>query len=639
MGKKAILFLTVLILLFTVILTGHLRVDHYLANMSLREKVTQTLMMDFRIWDNGENGEDGAEDFTVMNDDVRKIIKDYDIGAVILFANNIKSTEYTYALVNEMQSAVCSDGGIPLLIATDQEGGTVYRLGSGTALPGNMALAATGDTENAYTAGGIIGRELGCLGINTDLAPVLDVNSNANNPVIGLRSFSDDAGTVGKMASKYIDGLNKFGVIGCAKHFPGHGDTDTDSHYGLPTVDKPLYVLLENELRPFNIAISNGIEMIMTAHILYPQLESDTEYSEKTGEYEALPATMSDDIISRLLKDRMGFDGIVCTDAMNMTGITDYWDEPQAVVNALKAGADMICMPTSVRNTDELSKLDTLIDGVIAAVESGELPESRLDDACRRILTVKSRHGLLGHTVAKTSLDEAMSIVGSTENRALERQIAAKAITVIENKNNTLPLKLSENSKLLMLTPYNNECAQLVMGWNRAKAAGLVPDGAQVKVICYGNEDYSEYEEDINWADTVLLVSEISSSKKIMDKVWSYSIPKALLECAEKNGRTTLVMSVDKPYDVQVYPEADAILVTYGCKGSSLDPTEVLTDGITESEAACGPNITAGIEVVMGVFGAEGKLPINVPKLDMDTYSYEDKTLYPKGYGLTYPAA
>ena len=627
--------LAVLMLLLIFILTANLRVERRLENMSLRQKVTQTFMMEFRTWDDGENGE---ADFTVMNDDVRRIIEDYDFGAVILFAQNIKTTEETYALVNEMQAAAGANGGIPLLIATDQEGGAVYRLGSGTALPGNMALAATQDTENAYLAGGIIGRELGCLGINTDLAPVVDVNSNANNPVIGLRSFSDDADTVGKMASKYIEGLDCSDVIGCAKHFPGHGDTDTDSHYGLPVVDKPLYVLLGNELRPFGTAISNGIEMIMTAHILYPQLEADTVYSEKTGKYEVLPATMSDDIISGLLKDRMGFDGIVCTDAMKMAGVSDFWDEVQASVNALKAGADMICIPTDVGSIDALEKLDTLIDGIIAAVESGEIPEERLDDACRRILTVKLRHGLLDCADAKYSLDEALNTMGSTENRTLEREISAKAVTVTENKNSLLPLKLTENSKLLIYTPYNNECAQLVMGWNRAKAAGLVPDGAQVRVICYGNEDFSDYEADINWADTVLTVSEISSPKKIMDNAWTYAVPQALLECAVENGRTTAVMSVDKPYDVQLYPNADAVLAVYGCKGSAVDPTEALMNGITDSEAACGPNITAGIEVALGVFGAGGKLPVDIPKLDKQTYSYTDEIIYPRSYGLTYPA-
>lgn len=610
-------------------------VDDYISRMSLRQKVTQMIMMEFRVWDSDGSG---TKDFTVMNGDVRKIIEDYDFGAVILFSNNIKTTEDTFRLVQAMQTAASVDGGIPLLLTVDQEGGSVYRLGSGTALPGNMALGATGDADNAYEAGRIIGSELSCLGINTTLSPVVDVNSNANNPVIGLRSFGDDAGVVGNMASKYIEGLAEYDVIGCAKHFPGHGDTGTDSHYGLPVVDKSPDVLMNNELLPYNIAISQGIEMIMTAHILYPQLESDTVYSQKTGKRESLPATMSDDILTGLLKGKLGFEGIVCTDAMEMAGIADYWDEVQATVNAIKAGADMICVPTNVVRMADLPKLDAVIDGVIAAVKSGEIPEARLDDACRRILTVKANHGLLSYNPSDYSLSEALSVVGCAENRAMERQLAAKAVTVIQNKNNTLPLKLTGSSKVLMLTPYDNECGQLVMGWNRAGEAGLIPDGAQVRVVRYNSGDISAYKNDINWADTVWIDSEISSASKIKSNSWVYAGPRALLEYAESMGKTTVVMSVDKPYDVQEYPEADAVLAVYGCKGSTVDPTEALIGGITESKAACGPNITAGVEVALGVFGASGRLPINIPKLNRQTCSYGNEILYARGYGLTYPA-
>ena len=610
-------------------------VDTVLSQMTLRQKVTQMMMMEFRTWNSDGSG---AKDFTVMNDDVRKILADYDFGAVILMANNIQTTEDTFKLVQDMQAAATADGGIPLILSVDQEGGSVYRLGSGTALPGNMALGATFDSNNAYLAGKIIGSELGVLGINTSLSPVVDVNNNANNPVIGLRSFGDDASAVGEMASKYIQGMAEYDVIGCAKHFPGHGDTGTDSHYGLPIVDKSKAVLESNELLPYKIAISQGIEMIMTAHILYPQLESDTVYSEKTGKNESLPATMSDDILTGLLKGDMGFEGIICTDAMRMAGISDYWDSVQATVNAIKAGADMICAPADVFSNADLPKIDAVIDGVVAAVESGEIPQSRIDDACRRILTVKANHGILDYDPSDYSLSEALNVVGGTENRTTERQIAAKAVTVTQNNNNTLPLTLSENSKVLMLTPYNNELGQLVMGWNRAKEAGLVPDGAQVKVVRYSGSDITDYKSDIDWADTVWIDSEISSATSIKNSSWTYTGPRALLEYAEENGKTTIVMSIDKPYDVQEYPEADAVLAVYGCKGSTVDPTEALSGGTTESKAACGPNITAGVEVALGVFGASGKLPINIPKLNRDTYTYADEILYARGYGLSYPA-
>lgn len=225
------------------------RVDQLLSNMSTRQKITQMLMVDFRYWD--EDLSDGLQttghEFTKMNDQVRKIVEDYDFGALIYFAQNIQETEQSYNLSMAMQKAATKDGGIPLLISADQEGGNVYRLGSGTALPGNMALGATHNTEYAKKAGQIIGSELSSIGINTNLAPVVDVNNNANNPVIGLRSYSDNADVVGNMASSTIAGLKDYNVIGCAKHFPGHGDTATDSHYGLPIVNKSKAELLNNE--------------------------------------------------------------------------------------------------------------------------------------------------------------------------------------------------------------------------------------------------------------------------------------------------------------------------------------------------------------------------------------------------------
>ena len=635
--KKFLSILTLTALLLTLIVMpteAASRVDELIGTMSARQKVEQMLMMDFRVWDSDGTG---AKDFTVMNDQVRQIVENYDLGAVIYFANNIKTTKDTFHLTRAMQEAAAKgENDIPLLIATDQEGGSVYRLGSGTALPGNMALGATGDASYAYEAGRIIGSELGCLGIKAALAPVVDVNNNANNPVIGLRAYSDDAQTVGNLAAESIRGMKDFGVIGCAKHFPGHGDTGTDSHYGLPVVNKPMDELLRNELLPYKIAIENGVEMIMTAHILYPKQESDTILSDKTGKEEALPATMSDDILTGILKEDFGFKGIICTDAMNMAGISENWDEVQAVKNAISAGADLICMPTHVECMEDLAGLDAVIDGVVAAVDTGEIPEARLDDACRRILTVKENRGILDENAADYSLENALQTVGCDENRAMERKMSAAAVTVLENHDDTLPLRLTAQSKVLMLTPYNNECGQLAMGWNRAREAGLIPDGAEVRIVRYSSADLAACQADLDWADTLLINSEISSVSSVKSNSWIYAAPRAFLEYGAENGKTTVIMSVDKPYDVQLYPEADAVLAVYGCKGSSVDPTEALIGGITESESACGPNITAGVEVMLGVFGAGGRLPVQIPVLDRETYTYTSEIAYERGYGLTY---
>ena len=634
------------------------RVDSLLSNMSLRQKITQMMMVDFRQWKTADD--EAKSDFTKMNSEVQKIVEDYDFGSVIFFANNIKETEQSFDLTMDLQKAATKDNGIPLLITTDQEGGIVYRLGSGTALPGNMALGATGDVNNAKIAGEIIGSELSSLGINTTLAPVVDVNNNANNPVIGLRSYGEDAEMVGKMASAEIEGLAEYNVIGCAKHFPGHGDTATDSHYGLPMVDKSKEELLNNELKPYQVAINQGIEMIMSAHILYPQLDDTTVHSDKTGKEEKLPSTLSHKILTDLLKGEMGFNGVVVTDAMNMAGIAATYDEVQAVKLAINAGVDLICMPTNITCLEDMSKLDAIIDGVEKAVNDGEIQESRLDDAVTRVLTLKENKGILDWKESNYSLEKALATVGSDENKAKEREIAAKAVTVVKNENNTLPLNVTKKSKVLLVAAENNQRSLMKYGAERAKNAGLIPDGAEVKVTRYMdrtlasdatviNADGSTYTSSmtdlLDWCDTLVVVSDNSGlnvAKAHYNNNYT-GTPYNLVDYVEKAdaSKTTVVISANKPYDVQMYPNADAIMAVYGSKG---DPTEQLIGGATGSTSASGPNITAGVEVAFGVFGASGKLPVSIPKYVLTTTaagevgSFSNEILYDNGYGITYDA-
>lgn len=634
------------------------RVDSLLSNMSLRQKITQMMMVDFRQWKTAD--EEAKSDFTKMNSEVQKIVEDYDFGSVIFFANNIKETKQSFNLTMDLQKAATKDNGIPLLITTDQEGGIVYRLGSGTALPGNMALGATGDVNNAKIAGEIIGSELSSLGINTTLAPVVDVNNNANNPVIGLRSYGEDAEMVGKMASAEIEGLAEYNVIGCAKHFPGHGDTATDSHYGLPMVNKSKEELLNNELKPYQVAIDQGIEMIMSAHILYPQLDDTTVHSDKTGKEEKLPSTLSHKILTDLLKGEMGFNGVVVTDAMNMAGIAATYDEVQAVKLAINAGVDLICMPTNITCLEDMSKLDAIIDGVEKAVNDGEIQESRLDDAVTRVLTLKENKGILDWKESNYSLEKALATVGCDENRAKEREIAAKAVTVVKNENNTLPLNVTKKSKVLLVAAENNQRSLMKYGVERAKKAGLIPDGAEVKVTRYMdrtlasdatviNADGSTYTSSmtdlLDWCDTLVVVSDNSGlnvAKAHYNNNYT-GTPYNLVDYVEKAdaSKTTVVISANKPYDVQMYPNADAIMAVYGSKG---DPTEQLIGGATGSTSASGPNITAGVEVAFGVFGASGKLPVSIPKYVLTTTaagevgSFSNEILYDNGYGITYDA-
>lgn len=601
------------------------------SQMSLRDKLTQMLMVDLTRWDEDPTDDTGPKDLTQMNPQVAQLLADYRFGSVILFAANLTGTEQTFSLVSEMQQAAAESGGIPLLICTDQEGGSVYRLSTGTALPGNMALGAAADPSYGLMAGRILGSELQALGINGNLAPVVDVNSNPANPVIGLRSFSDDPETVGQLASSLITGMAQFSVASCAKHFPGHGDTATDSHYGLPRVDKTLAQLEACELIPFRTVIEAGVDMVMTAHILYPRLEETKVFSRKTGREESLPATMSPRILTELLKEDMNFSGIVVTDAMNMAGVTGVWDPVQAAVLAVQAGADMLCMPCSLQSSRDIPRLEAILQGLEQAVEEGTIPLSRIDDAVTRILRVKEKRGILSRL--PQSPDRALSVVGCDANREAERHMAAAAVTVVKNENNTLPLRLTSQSRVLMLVPYSNEQAQMILGWNRAAEAGLIPEGAQVRVVRFDkNSTPDTFRQELDWADTLIFNSEISRPERLGGGRWESAFILSVLEAS--SGKTAIVQSVDTPYDVQSYEKADAVLAVYGCKGSSLDPTQALMGGTVNSEAAFGPNIVAGIEVIFGVFGAEGTLPVDIPKYENN--SFTDQILYPRGYGLFY---
>ncbi len=611
------------------------RISDMVSRMTLREKLLQMLMVDFRTWDPDPSDGAPAAPLTSMNDQLRQILAEYPFGAVIYFAQNLMDTEQSRQLSAALQRAVISGGGLPMLIATDQEGGSVYRLGSGTALPGNMALGATGDPEYARLAGQIAGRELSALGINANLAPVVDVNSNANNPVIGLRSFGGDAELVSSMAAAFIAGVSESNVISCVKHFPGHGDTATDSHYGLPRVERSLEELRACELLPYQAAIAQDVDMVMTAHILYPKLEPGRALSQKTGRQEALPATMSQNILTMLLKEELGFSGIIVTDAMNMAGITQFWDSVQAAVLAIRAGADMLCMPCTISSPEDLSELDAILRGLEEAVIEGTIPLSRIDDAVTRVLTVKEKRGILSWDEADFPPERAAESVGCDEHRRLEREMAAAAVTVVQNRENTLPLTLTDKSRVLMLVPHENERAQMLMGWNRARQAGLIPDGAQVRDLRFEEHtQLSDLQSELDWADIVILVSEVSRAAHMDGGSWQSALPLEVIAYAALLGKITVVQSVDKPYDVQSYPGAHAVLAVYGHKGSSLDPTQVLTGNISSSQTACGPNLAAGVEVIFGVFGAEGTLPVDVPQFSDGAYISE--LAYPQGYGLHY---
>jgi beta-N-acetylhexosaminidase len=327
--------------------------------MTLREKIGHMIMTGFQ-----------AEEVTPS---ILQLIDVYKVSNIILFSDNLKNRKQITELCQELNNRIKLSTGLPGLIATDQEGGVVTRLpDESPCIPGAMLIGASGKKEYAYEAGKITGAELKALGINMDLAPVLDINLNPGNPVIGVRSYSGDVKTVEEYGMAMIRGLLEKGVAATAKHFPGHGDTSVDSHLGLPVVEKGLKELMEQELIPFQSAIKSGIPCIMTSHILFPKLES-----------EKLPATMSKSILTGLLREKLGFKGVIITDCLEMSAIKDNYGTAEGAVRAVKAGAELLC----ISHTPEL--VIKAIEKIEEAVLKGEIPMELIDRAVEDILKLK----------------------------------------------------------------------------------------------------------------------------------------------------------------------------------------------------------------------------------------------------------
>lgn len=289
------------------------------------------------------------------------------LGSICIFGSNVESPEQLTALTNAIHQA-----GRDVIITADEEGGDVTRLHmrTGNPFPGNAALGSADDVVLTEQVARSIGSSLRDVGIDMDLAPVVDVNSNPHNPVIGVRSFGAGPDLVARHTEAYVRGMQSSGVAACVKHWPGHGDTSVDSHVGLPTVDAPLEVLRARELVPFVAAVSAGTAAVMTSHVILPALDT------------ALPATLSTAIVD-LLRDDLGFDGLLVSDALDMKGASSERGVPAAAVLALKAGVDLLCVGADKDASDH----EGILEAIVAAVESGELPRQRLEQAAQRCLT------------------------------------------------------------------------------------------------------------------------------------------------------------------------------------------------------------------------------------------------------------
>lgn len=337
------------------------KIDELIRSMTMEEKVGQLFIVAFQ----GKG----------VNNEIKELIEKYKVSGVILFSGNISDKENTKYLIKELKT-INEKNNPPLFISVDEEGGRVTRMPSDIEkTPASSVVGKKNDVNFAREVGTTIGKNLNLLGYNMNFAPVLDIFSNPKNTVIGDRAFGSDVDTVVKMANSEIKGFEENNIIAVPKHFPGHGDTEVDSHVGLPIVNKSLDELKAFELKPFESAINNGIEAIMVSHIILSKIDKEN------------PATLSKDVIN-ILKDDLTFDGVIVSDDMTMGAITSNYNLPDAVVKSINAGMDLVLVCNGIENQVNSIKK------VKESISSGVIKEERLNDAVRKILRLKLKYDI-----------------------------------------------------------------------------------------------------------------------------------------------------------------------------------------------------------------------------------------------------
>ncbi len=655
MKKRVLSVIVAVVMLFQILGCGQAQVkglkashvDDVLAVMSLEEKIDQMMFVSYRTWKElpeteGSNGAQTvenieadvpAENITELNDAVRTSLKEHHYGGVLLFGENFKDAEQTVRLISDIQQANQSGGGLPLFIAADQEGGNVARISFGTTGIGNMALGATGDAGDARSMAAIYGEELSLLGLNTDFAPVMDVNNNPNNPVIGVRSFSDLPEMVSEYGIRYMEGLHSKGTIATLKHFPGHGNTDTDSHTGFPCIMSSYDELKQCELIPFQKAIDAGADMIMTAHIQYPEIEKGTYTSISTGEQVYLPATMSSHILTDILRNDMGFEGVVVSDALEMAAISDHFRMEDVLCMTINAGVNMLIAPSANDNAG-IKKLDDMTDMAVKLVGEGKIDEAKINLSVRRILTLKEKYGLLSltdFTVSENAVEKAVSEVGSAKNRDKALEIAGKALTLVKNED-AFPIKAKEGQNVLVL--FADSCASRVGTGELVKqemiSKGIIKDEAQVIIMVNDKENGKLCEEEAAKADYCVLVYRTYNANCLdpeTDDGFSSAVFDRIIAKRHEADKKSVFISCQLPYDTARFKDADAIVIAYNSAVMRGIPPK------SGEGSAYAPNLEAALMSCFGDGKLQGRLPVNIPVLD-ENYRMTDEILYERGTGI-----
>lgn len=472
-----------------------------------------------------------------MSEEIKHLIHTYHIGGIILFGRNIGRPEEILALTNSLQAEAKKAGyETPLLICIDQENGVVRRLGEGTTIiPGAMLLGATQDPANARKAGLMTGKELKALGINWNLAPVVDVNNNPKNPVIGVRSFGENPAAVAEMAMNSMLGMQEAGVMTTLKHFPGHGDTNVDSHLDLPVIDHDLDRLHAVELVPFKECMAAGADAVMSAHVYFPALEKE----------ENVPATLSHSVITGLLREELGFDGVITTDCMEMDAIAKRIGTVEGCVQAVEAGVDFV-MVSHLHDLQEQAVIR-----LAEAVETGRISERRIEESIERIEKLARKYTSWDEIEANQTVAE---FVGSGKHHDEMKEIYVQGIT--EVKGPGIPIAAEE--RVLLIHP-KNEYAMMV----EDKRYATLTMAEQLKKV-HGNVVSMEIDGkgpgDVDMTELAARYNHIVMLTLNADK---HENQRRIVEGLMASGKPVDVIAVRSPYDAAYFPKANRIICTY----------------------------------------------------------------------------
>lgn len=494
-----------------------------ISNLTLEQQVGQVMMI----------GIDG----TTLTPEVRQLIRDLHIGGIVIFERNAESPSQLAQLIRDLQALAHENGDPRLLIAIDQEGGVVARLKESrgfTEFPGAMAIAATGDTENARRIARAQAEELRALGININLAPDLDVNNNPLNPVISTRSFGSDAARVAQFGAAYIEGAQDAGILAIGKHFPGHGDTAIDSHIALPTVPHDRARLEHIEFVPFRAASNARVAGIMSAHVTFPAIEPS-----------GIASTLSPRVLTNLMRDEMQFDGLILTDSLEMGALrTSGYPPPIAAATALQAGADVLLFNTTLENYRAVHA------ELLNWMRAGKIPQGRLDNAVRRVLLAKERAA--EPQASSITLDR----VGAREAKTFSRAVAASAVTLVRDTARLLPLE--PESKLLVV-----ETESFGLG-NRMGATTV-----QVSQQPTAHEISS--------------VTSIARDRRIVivatSDVAKNPDQAKLVDAIQKTNAPTVVVAMRSPYDLVYLSDVTTYLAIYGANPPMIEALADVLNG------------------------------------------------------------